>query len=358
MNTTIPSSISQESLSSGWVDIPSCKPGHICRITIIGIGIIMVLGGVFTLLAANQVLATVNLIGQYGAWGQGIGYALLGTGAITIVIASFRLRQLYHAPSSDTSYSAAKSNQLLIDEWLFKGQQNGCNGFVSKADANIVLEYLDKNKPSCIRFNRDAITGSIEGGTCSAMSLEFLATYFKIKEDCPVDTDYQPYMLQKLRESGSKFASSSQEKRDWQAAYNAIEVVKLSEDIDYAKNKMQSLINHHGFKIDWSSDHIDTTLSKDVASVMGHLPDGAFLMRILKPANNEKLEERGHSLVYIKENGLRLFYDPNFGLKAFDSSNQVPFLLDNFSTNFREFQIKEGRFYHIQPNMGNPKEDV
>jgi len=288
---------------------------------------------VFTLLAAYQILpGTVNFISQCGALGQGVGYTFLGIGVITIVIASFRLRQLYD------------------EEWLFRGRQKGCNGFVSRADANIVLERLDKNKPSCIRFNRNTITNSIEGGTCSAMSLEFLATYFKIKEACPVDADYRSYMLQKLRESGSKFASSSQEMRDRQSAYNTIEVSKLSEDIDYAKNKMQSLANYHGFKIDWSSDHIDTTLCRDVTSTMDHLPDGAFLIRILKPANNEKLEEYGHSLVYIKEDGLRLFYDPNFGLKAFDPSDHVSFLLKNFSTYFRKYQLKNGRFYHIQPN--------
>ena len=78
-------------------------------------------------------------------------------------------------------------------------------------------------------------------------------------------------------------------------------------------------------------------------------PEGIFLIRILKPADNEKLEDHGHSLVYIKENGLGLFYDPNEGVRNLASSEHSQVLLAGFKSCFQSFKIHKARFYRLHP---------
>jgi hypothetical protein len=235
-------------------------------------------------------------------------------------------------------------------EWLFEGTQYECNGFVSVEKVETILAKLATQCSNGIQFNFKKVASSVAGGTCTAMSLEFLDLYFKAKKITLEKPDAQSNRLvDHLINLGHKFSKSSQEMKDRQAAFNTIEVFD-SCDVDYSENKVQSLANYHSLKIDYSSSEIEVKnlVQESLAEEVEKLPEGAFLIRILKPANNEKLEEQGHSLVYIKEHGLGLFYDPNHGLRNLAPSEHSKILFKEFKSCLREFEISKARFYRLQ----------
>lgn len=237
--------------------------------------------------------------------------------------------------------------------WLFSGSQNDCNGSVFVEKVQSRLERINKDCPPGILFNVKKINPSITGGTCTAMSLKFLKAYFKAK----MKSNHRPEVLQEeLVKSKGKFAKSSEKMRIRQAAYNTIEV-KLENSfrkIDYSKNKVQALANDRSLKIDASSAEIDMKKSfneSGFASEVEKLPTGAFLVRILKPANNEKLEEHGHSLVYVKEKELSLFYDPNCGVRVLSPYKHAIVLFDLFKVYYESFEVSKARFYRLEPDV-------
>ncbi len=238
-------------------------------------------------------------------------------------------------------------------EWLFKGTQAGCNGPVSIAKVESIRAKLDAHRPNGIQFNQQKIVPSLEEGTCTAMSLEFLDSYFQARRLSIEKPNAQSDMLvDHLVKLGPNFSSSSQEMRNRQAAFNTIEVQLDGSAIDYSRNKIQSLANYHSLVINYSSSEIDVDKVDDESSITKEveaLPEGAFLIRILKPENNEKLENRGHTLVYIKEHGLGLFYDPNYGVRNISPSEHPKILFEGFKSCFQSFQVNKARFYRLQP---------
>ena len=70
----------------------------------------------------------------------------------------------------------------------------------------------------------------------------------------------------------------------------------------------------------YASKEVDCTL-QNVSSITNNLPQGAFLIRMIKPSQNTKLEELGHSLIYIKNKDSHFLYDPNQGLKQLSRQN-------------------------------------
>ena len=81
-----------------------------------------------------------------------------------------------------------------------------------------------------------------------------------------------------------------------QAAYNTIEVLPTERVIDASKGKIQSIVNYHNFKIDFMTDEINAEMLSKPEDVRKYvsLPQEIYLLRIIKPTQNEKLD----SIVY------------------------------------------------------------
>jgi hypothetical protein len=239
-------------------------------------------------------------------------------------------------------------------KWLFEGSQDGCKGDAPVEQAEIVRNKLNNKHIAGIRFNKEKLTGKITDGTCTSMSLKFISSYFKIKEKCKRDPNYTSSMLLKnLSNLSCKLASSSEKMRVRQAAYNTIEIIKSENLIDYSKNKIEALITDRALKINYSSEEIEVNNAEkwNISQQVANLAEGVFLLRIIKPNNNEKLEERGHSLVYIKEEGIGLFYDANYGVLNLHSTEHSNVLSEWMVMNWRDFQISKARFYKV--NLGS-----
>jgi hypothetical protein len=248
----------------------------------------------------------------------------------------------------------AQSSPLPVPmTWFFRGTQHNCSGPVPVDKVEAVRAQLQALHPEGIAFNPNKVTDEIEGGTCTAMSLEFIDEYFKQRKIHRENPNAQSdALVKRIIQLGKKYTASSEEMRIRQAAFNTIEVTKANNGVDYSKNKVQSLANYHSLAIDHSSSEIDTETLKnanEMAPDIDALPEGTYLIRILKPDNNEKLEDSGHSLAYVKEEGIGLFYDPNFGAKNLPPSSHAQTLFQGFKDNLQIFGINKARFYRLQP---------
>lgn len=258
---------------------------------------------------------------------------------------------------SDSSLVTDKKNQLIKSyqkERVFKGTQEDCDGEVCKKKVEQIRQILQNQNNEVISFNKNKVCSSIEGGTCTAMSLEFTDSYFKIKKDLENSSNNDPELLIKsLANLGPKFVKSSEIMRIQQAAFNTIEVNEDENETNYSKQKVMSLVNYREFDIKYSSEELDVVdiQSKDqIDSEIDSLPEGIYFVRLLKPSDNVKLEEHGHSMIYIKEKeGFNIFYDPNFGCKNFDNLDRTKeALFENFQFNFQKFGTSKLAFYQLE----------
>ncbi len=76
------------------------------------------------------------------------------------------------------------------------------------------------------------------------------------------------------------------------------------------------------------------------------LSDGLYLLRTIKPANNEKLEEHGHSMVYVKQGKEGFLYDPNEGVRHLVGKHARA-LNARLKICFQLFQASQARLYRV-----------
>lgn len=141
--------------------------------------------------------------------------------------------------------------------------------------------------------------------------------------------------------------------RTQQAAFNSIEVTPYAPGVDISKNKIQSLANLHNFKVDFASreipvDRVDyeRILKEEVAK----LPNGLYLLRTIKPFNNEREELHGHSMIYVKDQQEGFFYDPNRGAKYMKNVDHLPKLSKVLVNCLHLFDTSVARFYRLAPS--------
>jgi hypothetical protein len=214
---------------------------------------------------------------------------------------------------------------------IFDGSQKGCSGEVSVARVACLCQELNERKAEGIYFNPEHIRSVLVGGTCSAMSLAFARLYLS---GC-IDPEL--------------FVESSEQMRELQAAYNTIEVFpKLSGDIRL--KKVESLLAYFYLKVIWASPIMDIRHSRGkdlLAKLLPSFQEGVYLIRVLKPSDNRRLEECGHSIIYIQTKEETFLYDPNNGFLQFQSPEKE--LTPIFEENYREYGVYEVRFYQIEP---------
>lgn len=236
-------------------------------------------------------------------------------------------------------------------EWLFYGTQDGGRGLAPKDRVLRVVDQIDRIRPTGIYFNRNKAIGSVEGGACTAMALDFADAFFKTRKVHVKTSSYLPdSFLNCIRGLWREFAASSAESRIRQAAFNTIEVRGAPAGTDVAKNKIQALANLPGFKVDHSSSEIAVNQAgskQAVDAAVAELPDGLYLLRTIKPINNERLEEHGHSMIYVKEQQEGFLYDPNYGAKYMKNINHSPEIFNALASCYTHFETSRARFFRL-----------
>lgn len=240
---------------------------------------------------------------------------------------------------------------LLTQEFLFEGSQDDCEGNIAFEKAQEIIRKLNSHtkKPLEIIFDEEKLKKSIHGGTCGSMALEFMDSYFKSKSSEQTLSCF-------IKNLKTPFLSSSEDMRNLQSAFNTIKInqdYRNNMEIDHTLNKIQAVANFHGLNIRYSTKEIDIKIKKDVDDFKPHvenLSKGAYLVRIIQPKQNVRLEKQGHSFVYIKENDYGILYEANNGVINLGNSNHFEKLIYNFNYNLYQHEVHMLRFYQMEPS--------
>lgn len=271
---------------------------------------------------------------------------------------------------------------------LVSGCQGWAYGPTHEDRVHEIYGILERNQPEGIKYNKNKISYYVEGGNCSAMALDLAANYLKMKRECGIteQTSLQE-LIDRIKILVEEYPLSTiddgalvQEFRNRQVAFNCIEVDK-SKNIDFSLAKVQSIVNFHSLQISDStretkylpsiysrlialspliirpSIHLLSQQIKNIYMInspticslsqqVKSLSYGVHFLRFIAPADNEKLEFHGHSMIFIKEQQGAFFYDPNFGIEII--KNNVANRLDyHFENNQETFEITDFRFYTV-----------
>lgn len=232
---------------------------------------------------------------------------------------------------------------------VFKGSQAGCDGDVTVRKCNEIFHKIVSKQPKTISFNEGKIAEEVKGGTCSAMAFDFAERYLEIRENPELNSQGNNTLLNRVSKLGEDFKKSSLERRTEQAAFNTIEVKKGVKQADYSRDKMQAILNYHDLKMDYSSKEISPNdlNNNKLENELNSLPNGTYILRVIDPSNNEKLETQGHSAVFIKENNLGIYYDPNHGAKAFPYEKSTDVISSSLEEMADFFHVTHARFYRV-----------
>lgn len=205
--------------------------------------------------------------------------------------------------------------------------------------------YIQSKRRPHINFNRAKLFPFDHNGTCTAMALDFLARYHAACSGERSVTirkrtlkDFKVY----LGQTNSAFMSR-------QSAYNTIEIKNqrgISSD-DIKHEKMQSLANYHDFEITPVTGTIKTLslqTGTDLRGTFAHLPDGYYIIRMLYPADNEKGEYFGHTMSFVKDKDLSVFFDNLDGAFLIKGD-----LCQGVTKALESWGMEEFRIYHAVP---------
>lgn len=261
------------------------------------------------------------------------------------VIAAYFFKNVALHSTTQTSCTSLTGN-FQPCKWFWHGSQEGCSRDVSSR----IVEKLRKKlpRPSHIVLNKEKVRGSLKGGACSAMALDFLGrwfTYGKEKSFSKRIEKLQPY-----------YQGASTNVCLAQAVFNTVEVSQRVIDgvvqTDSGLDKIQTLAGYYFLNVIASTEAIDMQLAsafQNFSQLEKALPEGEYLIRMIQPADNEKLEVHGHSMVYIRRGGLSALYDPNYGACAFEPANAALQLYNRLKIPFEMFNTNQLRFFKLQP---------
>lgn len=157
-----------------------------------------------------------------------------------------------------------------------------------------------------ITFNsKDKNIGYIEGGTCTAMSFDLAK---RILKD-PL------HLVSQVFQQKKKYTASSLKFRTLQSAFNCIEVADTMDFPHAEAHKMQAISTHFSMNSEPASSLISQEINdQEFAASIFSLKPGVYIARMVKRAENPKLEEHGHTMLLVKNEEEWFFMDPNHGL--------------------------------------------
>jgi hypothetical protein len=204
-------------------------------------------------------------------------------------------------------------------DYVFHGSQKNCDGEGSLNEINrtIVLyqDYFEQN----IRFNTMCVAPSLQGGSCSAMTVTFLSKVMQIiqkmnnfKQD-GIQRNQLINLAENFLTSGETFISQ-------QLVLNTIQVLS-KEKLDFLPGKVQGILHLKNLAmkqvvfIDDLDDYQNEKCKTSFCTALQKANLGLYIIRSIKTAyENNKKEDFGHSMALIKGPDTSYFYDPNSGL--------------------------------------------
>ncbi len=250
-----------------------------------------------------------------------------------------------------------KAELLFSTVWQNKGPINLC----TVMDCFMRLQDF---APEEISFYLSGLDDSVWSGVCTAHCLSFLSLYLRsYKYEALIPNRGNEPTFQSLDDRIIRCLNScpsDTEIRTYQAALNCIglhdEYIYLFQERGM-EHKITSLCALKGLKVETTSaNEIDYYTKSDLENkkaffeVYDNMKPGAYLIRAISEAYNEKGEYYGHSMVIIKDEAGAYFFDPSSqgGLVYFDHSVEKEYLYDCISYLCQFFKLNYPRFYGVK----------
>lgn len=224
------------------------------------------------------------------------------------------------------------------------------NGYVFKRDndldektpdidkSEVVYALLKaKNTQPNIDFKKeDSIP--FDGFSCSAMALDFVA---RMNNECTKLINSDDF-LNCVYDTKPIYIATTSEFSAIQMAYNAINVIDETSQVPYAEltaQKIKSLAAYHDMTLTPVTEVLDR--NDNIKPLLKELPFGSYVVRLIQPAFNHKLESYGHTLGFIKRPDASIFYDNSSGAKIVEDSTDV-------AENIGRWGIRQLRIYKAE----------
>lgn len=237
------------------------------------------------------------------------------------------------------------------NEWVWKGRQASRNKTVDVEAVRRRMKELNNLAPTGIRFVEEHITNKLEKGFCTAQAIDFLDQYFNKRGALHHEASVQQ-IRQIVMSLKDNFQRANKIRRNLQGAFDTIEVNREL-NLDYSLLKVQALLNSCGFVVRNSSIafHIGQNPIEFLQVILNNCPVGAYFIRVIIPEDNHKLEECGHSMIYLKEKEIGFLYDPSFGLRDLYCKDHVLEIYNYLRFIYGFYDVYEARFYYIQQTI-------
>lgn len=113
-----------------------------------------------------------------------------------------------------------------------------------------------------------------------------------------------------VKNQGPYYTSTTEEFASVQAAFNTITITDKTLQTPFdliAAEKMQSLGSYHNMTL----TPLSRTLyrNENIKEFIAILPVGSYVVRLLAPSGNHKLEDYGHTMGFVKREDTSIFFD-------------------------------------------------
>ena len=116
-----------------------------------------------------------------------------------------------------------------------EGSQRGCIGPVAWGQVQQICNQLNAQRIQGVFFNAMAVEPNIHGGTCSAMTLDYIDQYLKLKAQGKTS-------FEALIKISPRYRTSSQEFMNHQAAFNTISKQPQENSPDFKRDKIAAML--------------------------------------------------------------------------------------------------------------------
>lgn len=268
--------------------------------------------------------------------------------------------------SIGTTYEIQKLPSVREIKKMDQGYSRGATDLEKSRE---VFEKVLEKRPKGITFNQNKLEGKVSGGNCSALSFEFIQRYFeflKQRESLQVEGNKGGENLldpmQEIEKLLERFENGGGENvvhfRSIQEAFNTFEIEKTEDTVDITAAKIQAIANYFDFEASPASDERDLIVDGQgtLVETVNTLKNGVYLLRTIRPEDNERLEMYGHSMVWIKKDKETFFYDPTNGARIIQSKWPADFLFTALQYQYARagwdgqgWKTRKYRFYEISP---------
>ncbi|MCH9627108.1 MAG: hypothetical protein S4CHLAM2_07420 [Chlamydiales bacterium] len=242
----------------------------------------------------------------------------------------------YILPYSVEAYREYYSDQFMsgfTHRSLASGQ---CDGPRSK-ELVVRLNRGAERTYSTVSFNEEMLSSNqLDGGACSAIAFRVAKKVLGLiatlqASTLPPANQERSFIIQFMQIVGALEEIATSKKapdkckqaaiRTEQVALNTITVdrERVSSGAAVAA-KVGAMASFYGLKTVESTSELrvkgNTQLKEQLNVLVQGLNEGVYFLRIIQEKYNHKLEEKGHSIVYVKKGGAEYYFDPALGAYA------------------------------------------